>query len=161
MAGNSPLVDTNSSAASLSTTKRLSWRAGIGARSAFSVSHWSGVRSQSNSMSMLPRTNHGSRFLPASYRGCMKIVRPKRDGILTRWIIRGNAPSHHFDDGNRLFANQIGVADDRFVFIRGMLAKIAEMIKACGLQIDFLRLDFGKRSLGKNIRGDVLDRRVG
>src|SRR5689334_4382723 len=35
------------------------------------------------------------------------------------------------------------------------------MIEACGLQSDFLRLDFGKRSLGKNIRGDVLDRRVG
>jgi hypothetical protein len=92
----------------------------------------------------------------------MKIVRPKRDGILTRWIMRGNAPSHHFDDGIRLSANQIVVvADERLAFVRCMLAKIAKVIEACGLQVDFLRLDFGKRGFGKNIRGDILDRCAG
>jgi hypothetical protein len=30
-------------------------------------------------------------------------------------------------------------------------------VEACGLEVDFLRLDFGKAGLGQNISGDVFD----
>ena len=83
----------------------------------------------------------------------MKIVRLKRDGILTRPVMRGNAPSHHFDDGIRLSANQVIVADGCFTFIQGVLAKIADVVEARGLEVNFLRFDFGKTGFGKNICG--------
>jgi hypothetical protein len=72
-------------------------------------------------------------------------------------MMRGHAPSHHFDDGIRLSANQIVVVDERLAFVRGVLAKIADVVEACGQEVDFLRLDFGKAGLGQNIRGDVFD----
>ena len=61
----------------------------------------------------------------------------------------GNAPSHHFDDRIGLVAKQrIGTVKNFFLTDK-VLAKIAEVIEASGLQIDFFRFYFRQCGFGK------------
>src|SRR5262245_38270676 len=73
----------------------------------------------------------------------------------------GNAPSTHFDGGICLVAKQMIGTIKKFFLTNGVLAKIAEVIEASGLQIDRFRFDFRQCGFGKNVVGDILDRRAG
>ena len=88
----------------------------------------------------------------------MKMVRPKRVGISTRGFTLRLA--RHINLMMEFVKRPFSRASSFSVERGSMLAKIANMIGANGLQVDVVRLDLGQGGLGKDAVGDVLYREI-